>query len=189
MEQTIKSVKLTAKNRLKIALEGEVMYGDRLEFEKTNRNPPNAEPTDGLLNAFKLLLPHFLIHIKSNAVKIDADYIKSGKAVKDKKLKDYAITGFSLSGEGDEEKVVLEGKIIEDDKGMPVKTLKIGLYNNEDYPFSGNLVEDLGKVIEEVELFLGGNFKKDPQGVLHLEAVEEDEEDLDGFPTEEEETY
>lgn len=176
--QQIKKVQLTAKNRLKVSLEGEVMYGDKEVYDHTTKYCNHAEPTQSLLNAFKLLLPHFLIHIKSNVVKIDADYIKGQKALKDNKLKDFAVTGFSLSGEGDDEKVVLEGKIIQEEKGMPVKTLKIGLYGNDEYPFSGNLVEDLKVVIQEVEQFLEGNFKADPQTSIPFEKEEDEEEEL-----------
>lgn len=181
MKQEIKSVKLTAKNKLKISLHGEVMYGNEEVFEETTKYAKFTEPSQSLLTAFKLLLPHFLIHIKSNVVKIDADYIKGQKALKDNKLKDFAVTGFSLSGEGDDEKVVLEGKIMEEDKGMPVKTLKIKLYGNDDYPFSGNLVEDLAVVIDEVEQFLEGNFSKSPQTEIEFEEEDEDELLEEGF--------
>lgn len=176
MEQTIKSVKLKAKNRLKIFLEGDVDYNGIPTFEKTIKEPPFAEATEQLTNSFKRLLPHFLLHIKSTVVKFDAEYIKQGKAVKDNKLKDFAVTGFTISGDGDEEKVVLEGKIMEDDKGMPVKTLKICLYGNDDYPFSNHLVEDLQAVIGEVKLFLNGKFKTDPQRQMDFSIDENEEE-------------
>lgn len=175
MEQTIKSVKLNAKNKLKISLEGEVMYGDEEVFEVTVKQPKFAEPSQSLLNAFKRLLPHYLIHTK-HKTDFTADYIKSGKAIKDDKLKSYAVTGFTLSGDGDDEKVILHGTIYEGDKGgMPLSTLKIGLYGNDDYPFSGNLVEDLEALTEEVESFLEGNFKKDAQVKLEFDVEDEEE--------------
>lgn len=175
MKQTIKSVKLNAKNRLKITLEGEIMYGDEEVFEKVVREPKYSEPSQSLLNGFKRLLPHYLIHTK-HKTDFTADYIKQGKAITDNSLKNFEVTGFTFSGEDDEEKVILEGKVKEDDKGMPVKTLKIALYNNDGYPFSGNLVEDLQNLVDEVYEFLDGNFKKDPQGELDFP---EDEEELD----------
>lgn len=176
MEQTIKSVRLTAKNRLKYVVAGEHQYGDETVYDEVSHYPKFIEPSQSLLNAFKLLLPHYLVHIKSTVVKIDADYIKQKKALKDNKLKDFAVTGFVLSGEGDDEKVVLEGKIIQDDKGMPLKTLKIPLYGNEEYPFSGNLVEDLESLKEEVESFREGNFNTSAQPEIEFPESDDEEE-------------
>jgi hypothetical protein len=174
MEQTIKSVKINAKSRLKIFLEGDVMYGEDTIFEKTTRQS-FEEPSQSLLDSFKLLLPHYLIHTKHKQ-DFTAEYIKSGKAIKDDKLKNFAVNGFTLSGEGEEEKVILHGLVFEDDKGMPISTLKIALYNNDAYAYSGNLVEDLQNLLQELELFLDGNFKKDPQGTLYFNLGEVEEE-------------
>jgi hypothetical protein len=174
MEQTIKSVKINAKSRLKIFLEGEVMYGEETIFEKTTRQS-FEEPSQSLLNSFKLLLPHYLIHTKHKQ-DFSYDYIKNGHAINDSKLDNFAVNGFTLSGEGDEEKVILHGLVFEDDKGMPISTLKIALYNSDTYPYSGNLVGDLQNLIDEVGLFLDGNFKKDPQGTLDFNLGEVEEE-------------
>jgi hypothetical protein len=174
MKQTIKSVKINTKSRLKIFLEGEVLYGEDTIFEKTTRQS-FEEPSQSLLDSFKLLLPHYLIHTKHKQ-DFTAEYIKNGKAIKDDKLKNFAVNGFTLSGEGEEEKVILHGLVFEDDKGMPISTLKIALYNNDAYAYSGNLVEDLENLINELVLFLEGNFKKDPQG--KLEFTEEEQEEV-----------
>ena len=174
MGQTIKSVKINAKSRLKIFLEGEVMYGEDSIFEKTIRQS-FEEPSQSLLNSFKLLLPHYLIHTKHKQ-DFSYDYIKNGHSINDSKLDNFAVNGFTYSGDGDDEKVILHGLVFEDDKGMPISTLKIPLYNNDTYPYSAELVKDLDNLLKELQLFLEGNFKKDPQGELdfNIEEVEEE---------------
>lgn len=179
--ENIKKVSVSAKGKPTIVVGQFKQFGDK-DVWVVSTEKIDVEVSDSFQNSLKLLLPHFLLLNKIGTVKIDTEYIDKQKVLKDAKLKDYSITGFDLSGEGDDEKVVLHGKIWTEDKAVSVPTLSTKFYNNDEYPFSGNLKRDIESVLEEVLSLFNGNFKTDPQGQIEYP-------ELDGEETEEDEKF
>lgn len=122
----------------------------------------NAEPHQDLFTAFKLLLPH-MINLAEFDV-LDAAYLKQRKIISDSKFEKFVVTGFSLSGDGDDQGVVIKGhRILKGGFKDPINTRFTKLFNKSDYEYSGNLADDLDEAIDQVNLFLGGKITTQAQ--------------------------
>ena len=179
--ENIKKVSVSAKGKPTIVVGQMVEYGNEMVWEDSTRKP-DVEVSQSFQNRLKLLVPHLLIHLKYHLPQIDLDYINKEQALKDSKLKSYVVTGIEIKGKDDDEGVIIYGKVLGDKDGASaLKTQVIKFYNNDEYTFSGNLQRSVESVLEEVLALFNGNFKTDPQGVLELEATNEDLEDEETF--------
>lgn len=168
-EMIIEKVKFT-KDGAEIIFKSNSVIKDQA-VQDGNRLTRSREPHPDLLKALKALVPHYLLITGLNPIEIDADYLQKRTILteENEQIKSFTIYGFSLTGEGDSEGVVLLGK-----KKTPAgKTIAIpapgeGLSGEKGYQHKDILSEDLNEVIEELEAYIGGKFAPDPQLALAL---------------------
>lgn len=168
-EIIIEKVKFT-KDGAEIIFKSNSIIADQA-VQDGNKIERSRPPHPDLLKALKVLVPHYLLITGLNPIAIDADYLQKRNIISEEneQVKSFAIYGFSLSGEGDGEGVILLGK-----KKTPAgKTIAIpcpsqGLTGEKGYQFKDILLEDLNEAIEEIEAYIGGKFAPDPQLALAL---------------------
>lgn len=160
-EETIelKSVKVLKKTGLEIGYE-RVEHVDGSPVTKLFSVKNDAEPVQEFQTALRLMIPHMLAILEISPVSIDAKYIKSRAAINDPKLEKFRVIKVEVSGEGDDEELVITGKkFLKFGASFEFKTPGIKLYGSEaTYEFSGNLAEDKSNLFDEMEAYLGGKY-------------------------------
>lgn len=117
----------------------------------------DSEPHHEAFTALKLLLPHLVYLTEQSSVKVDAAYLKSRRVINDTALEKFVVTGFAITGEGEETTAVIFGKkhlAIGDP--LPLKTNPVTLYGKSKYEFSGNLAEDIENAQDAFIDYIGG---------------------------------
>lgn len=155
----LKSVKVLKKTGLNVGYQ-RLEHVDGNPVTKFYSIDNDAEPVQEFQTALRLMIPHMLAILEISPVIIDAKYIKSRTAINDPKLEKFRVIKVEVSGEGDEEEIVITGKrFLKFGKSFEFKTPGIKLYGSEaTYEFSGNLVEDKENLFDEVEAYLGGKY-------------------------------
>lgn len=174
--------------------------GKIISFKKTKKgavavftdNPEEAgEPTfkhvthkvernisDTFDNQLRTLLGHALIFLNLDNKKLTEKEMKSRKSVDMAAFKIFKVTGFTIIGDGEDEKVKINLEI-HTDRGdvAPLVTPAIALVD-EGYEYCDLLAQDMDDVIAEVHKYLDGN-NYYVQGDLFKQ--EEEQETKDGF--------
>lgn len=111
--------------------------------------------------------------LKPKGQSIDSSYIQQRNCVMDTDLIEYEIRGFEYKGDNDTQSVILYVR-----RNLPqgghydFKLPTIKLYENSEYEFSGNLVDDLSDCEIEIGRYLDGKFNDHGQLTLNLEEEE-----------------
>lgn len=159
----IKKIKWTPKNGMSV--EYHVAEND-IEVHYTKQS--DAVPTIDCLNALQALKPHLL------ALTELVPYPKSDTPQPD--TSSFTVTGISLSGYGEDEKVIITGKkVLTSGKALALNSPLQAMYNDNTYEFSGNLSTQVEVLIDEVKSYLDGNHQPKPkQLTMELSDKEED---------------
>ncbi len=165
----IKKISYTPKNGVKISYnlnENE----ESVSYVKKS----DAVPTMDFQNAVQKF-KHHMIALTEYASFIDCE---DPIGVSEKDItKSFVVTEIQLTGEGEEEKVIIIGKKeLVNKLTIPIKTLKTALYNTDDYEYSGNLAEAVEKLVEEAKLYLDGKHQDKPKQ-LEMELSHKELED------------
>lgn len=163
----IKKISWTPKNGMKVSYD--IAENDEsVSYVKKS----DAVPTMDFQNALVAIRPHLIAL---------TEYLSFAEAKGDYEgfedvINTFTATEIQLSGEGEEEKVVIIGKKeLVNQLTIPVKTLKTALYNTDDYEYSGNLAEVIDTLVEETKLYLGGKHQDRPVQ-LQMELIDKEED-------------
>ncbi len=147
----IRKIKWTPKNGMSIEYH---VAENGIEVHYTKQS--DAVPTLDCQNALQALKPHLL------ALTELVPYPKSDKDRID--TSSFTITGISLSGYGEDEKVIITGKkVLTSGKAIALNSPLQSLYNTDTYEWSGNLAREVEFLVSEVKLYLGGNHQAQPK--------------------------
>lgn len=152
----IKKISWTPKNGMKVSYEL-TENEESVSYVKKS----DAVPMLDFQNALQALKPHLLALTEYCSFSDAVDHMGVG----DGRLSDsFTVTEIQLSGEGEEEKVIIIGKKeLQNKLTIPVKTLKTTLYNSDEYEYSGNLAEAIETLVEETKLYLEGKHQDKPK--------------------------
>lgn len=167
----IKKISYTPKNGVKISYnlnENE----ESVSYVKKS----DAVPTLDFQNALIAVKPHLLALTEYSSYE-DAKSPLESVIIGQNFVDSFVVTEIQLTGEGEEEKVIIIGKKeLVNKLTIPIKTLKTALYNTDDYEYSGNLAEAVEKLVEEAKLYLDGKHQDKPKQ-LEMELSPKELED------------
>lgn len=152
----IKKIKFSPKAGMSVAYEL-IENGVSNSYTKTSE----AIPTMACQNALQALKPHLLALTEFGSYyKEDSVVTPEQEAIR----KTFVVTGISLSGDGDEEKVVITGKkVLSSGKAIALNSPLQSLWNTDSYEWSGNLQSCVSELIEQGEKYIGGECQPTPK--------------------------
>lgn len=123
-----------------------------------NKTQSTAPIHEDLENAFKKLIPHFILLTEELAVEKLEDVIINGDLIPEDIERKYSVQEFAFGGTEDSKTVVISGyKVLSNDKTVSFSTPSQKLYEDRDgYKFDENLRDTLDLLIEEVHQYMDG---------------------------------
>lgn len=114
------------------------------------------KPSENLSTMLRALLGHAIYYNGWSFGKLTDKELKSRKVVDMPEFKDYAFKGFTIQGDGEDEKLIIKfAKSCAGDEIVGLVTPPIKIAAGE-YVYDDILASDLEKVIDEVKLYLAG---------------------------------
>lgn len=162
---------------------GKLLKGDRVEIQYLKNNGIESKPAEcseihkspphiDLKKAFDSLIIHSCL--VGEFIPLQA--IKDINNPDPEQVKDFTVTGFTVVGEDLDEGVILSArKTLKSGKTLGYNCPKI-LFNSETettYDFADDLALCIAGCRDELQLYLGGKFAPDPQGVLFMDENKE----------------
>lgn len=171
----IRKAVLTEKNTMKVS------YVDHLKISDDFANSSatvswDKEVHKDLKTHLNFLKGHAAVigELKPRGQSIDANYIRSRDCAIDTDLISYEVRGFEYKGDENSSVIIHLRKNLSQGGHYDFKLPSIKLYEDSQYEFSGNLVDDLSDCEIEISKYLNGKFNDNGQLTLYLEKEELD---------------
>jgi len=175
MSKTIQKISFIAAGNGGVKIGYQTFDNNRLKDEtaKKAKHPPHQTFIDAMqkLKTHLILIAEFAPPMKKYK-ELD---------VEDAIVKDFRVCGFTVSGEGEKEGIILTGyKTLSNGLGFVFNTPNTRVENEGEsaYPFIAELLKDIEGVKEECELYLKGKYGKKTEGAPEIpfeEPVEAEE--------------
>lgn len=123
-----------------------------------NKTQSTAPIHEDLENAFKKLIPHFILLTEELAAEKLEDVIINGDLIPEDIETKYSVQEFAFGGTEDSKTVVISGyKVLSNDKTVSFSTPSQKLYEDRDgYKFDEELRNTLDLLVEEVHEYMDG---------------------------------
>lgn len=185
VENILKTAKIKADKKGNYSME--IIY-DEVQTLPTNevittpstKFPPKC-PHQDMFKALRLLVPHLLIETEFRDSKdFNNSYFEQEKAVEDKTLENFKVTGIHVKEKNEQRHVILVGrKVLRTGRVINLSPM-INIDNLEDgYVYAENLSAGVDRFIQEVELYMGGKVAEDPQMKMFPEKEEDHSIDIE----------
>lgn len=149
---------------------GEPTYKELIE--KVHRRP-----SENLTTILRALIGHAIYYCGWSYGKLTEKELKSRKVVDMPEFESYQFKGFSIKGDGEEEKIIVKmTKVCAGDEVISIVTPPIPIAAGE-YVYDDVLASDLQNVIEQIQLFISGKNYFVQAAIEFPQPVEESEED------------
>lgn len=114
------------------------------------------QPSDNLKTILRTLVGHAIYSLGLSNGKLGEAEFKSRKVVDMPVFKDFKFLGFKISGDAEEEKLIIKMKLRDiNDQEVPLTSGKIGMADGT-YVYDELLASDMEQVIKEVKSFIAG---------------------------------
>lgn len=134
------------------------------------------QPSDNLKTILRTLVGHAIYCLGLSNGKLGENEFKSRKVVDMPIFKKFKFSGFSIKGDGEDEKLVVKMKLEDiNHEEVALNSGKIGIADGT-YAFEDLLASDMDQVIEEVRNFISGN-NYHVQGVIDFPKIVENKDD------------
>lgn len=164
-------------------LKGKLLKGDRVEIEYTSQDNVNAKPVSGTLSSdnpprseLKSSFGNLAIHAALLGEFIAPVMVPDIDNVNPDLVKDYTVTGFTITGKDDNEGVILSAqKKLKNDKSLGFNT-PITRFQDESpnaYTFIDDLIDCIDDCRAAMKEYLSGKYAADPQQALPFNNPDE----------------